>query len=148
MANEHDITFCATDWAASRTADLPNTIGILGDLSRFPETADRIQQGFLNFLYLGRLMRHPQGLASNAAFQVSGRSAFDTSALYYDGNSQGGILGGALAAMAPDHQPRGAGRAGDELLAPAHAQLQLEDLRGDLQSRVPRPGDPSARASR
>lgn len=104
MANEHNITFCATDWAGFSSKDLPNTISILGDLSRFPEMADRIQQGFLNFLYLGRLMRHPQGLASNAAFQVSGRSAFDTSALYYDGNSQGGILGGALAAMAPDHR--------------------------------------------
>ncbi len=49
-------------------------------------------------------MRHPQGLASNAAFQVAGRPAFSTSALYYDGNSQGGILGGALAAIAPDHR--------------------------------------------
>ncbi len=104
MANEHDITFCATDWAGFSSPDLPNTIGILSDLSKFPEMADRIQQGFLNFLYLGRLMRHPQGLASNAAFQVSGRSAFSTSALYYDGNSQGGILGGALAAIAPDHR--------------------------------------------
>ena len=104
MANEHNVTFCATDWAGFSTPDVPNTIGVLNDLSKFPETADRIQQGFLNFLYLGRLMRHTQGLASNAAFQVSGRSAFSTSALYYDGNSQGGILGGALAAIAPDHR--------------------------------------------
>jgi len=104
MANEHDITFCATDWSGFSAKDLPFTIGVLGDLSKFPATADRIQQGFLNFLFLGRLMRHPQGLASHAAFQVAGRPAFSTSALYYDGNSQGGILGGALAAMAPDHR--------------------------------------------
>jgi hypothetical protein len=104
MGQEHNITFCATDWSGFSSADLPNTLGVLNDLSKFPETADRIQQGFLNFLYLGRLMRHPQGLAANPAFQVGGHPAFSTSALYYDGNSQGGILGGALAAMAPDYR--------------------------------------------
>ena len=121
---------------------------MLGDLSRFPETADRIQQGFLNFLFLGRLMRHPQGLASNAAFQVSGRPAFSTSALYYDGNSQGGILGGALTAVAPDHRRAALGVPGHELLDPAHAQLELEDLRGDLQPRLQGPDDPPAGCSR
>jgi hypothetical protein len=104
MAQEHNFTFCATDWSGFSSADVPNTIGILNNLSKFPEMADRIQQGFLNFMYLGRLMRHPQGLASHPALQVSGRAAFDTSALYYDGNSQGGILGGALTAAAPDHR--------------------------------------------
>ena len=104
MASEHNITFCATDWSGFSSKDVPNTIGVLGDLSKFPETADRIQQGFLNFMFLGRLMRHPQGLAAHPAFRVNGHPAFGTSALYYDGNSQGGILGGALAAAAPDHQ--------------------------------------------
>ena len=102
MATESNITFCATDWSGFSSADLPNTISILRDLSKYPQMPDRIQQGFLNFLYLGRLMRHPQGLAANPAFQVGGRPAFSTSALYYDGNSQGGILGGALTAISPD----------------------------------------------
>ena len=31
-----------------------------------------MQQGFLNQLFLGRLMIHPHGLASNAAFQKNG----------------------------------------------------------------------------
>jgi len=104
MADEHNFTFCATDWSGFSSEDLPNTVGVLNDLSRFPQTADRIQQGFLNFMYLGRLMRHPQGLASHPAFQVNGHPAFSTSALYYDGNSQGGIFGGALTAVAPDHR--------------------------------------------
>ncbi len=104
MANEHNFTFCATDWSGFSSADLPNTIGILNDLSKFPQMADRIQQGFLNFLFLGRLMRHPQGLAAHPAFRVGARAVFSTSALSYDGNSQGGILGGALTAVAPDHQ--------------------------------------------
>ena len=85
------------------TADVPNVATILADLSNFPTLADRVQQGMLNFLYLGRLMIHPQGLGANPAFQTAdGKSLFDTRRLYYDGNSQGGIIGGALTAVAPD----------------------------------------------
>jgi len=84
--------------------DVPTTIGILGDLSNFALLPDRVQQGMLNFLLLGRLMIHPQGLAADPAFQVGGHSAIDTRALFYDGNSQGGIIGGALTAVAPDFQ--------------------------------------------
>ena len=45
-----------------RASDVPNTVSILQDLSRFPELADRLQQGFLNFLFLGRAMIHPKRL--------------------------------------------------------------------------------------
>ena len=61
-----------------------------------------MQQGFLNQLLLGRLMIHPQGLSANAAFQKNGRSVIDTRRLFFDGNSQGGIMGGSLTAVAPD----------------------------------------------
>jgi hypothetical protein len=102
MANEHNFTFCATDWAGFSTTDVPTVLTILQDLSNFPKLVDRTQQGWLNFLYLGRLMIHPDGFASDPAFQVAGRSVIDTSRLFYDGNSQGGILGGGLTAVAPD----------------------------------------------
>lgn len=104
MADESNITFCATDWSGMSEEDIPHTIEILNDLSKFADLPDRLQQGFLNFLYLGRLMRNPQGLVSDQAFQVKGRPVFDTGALYYDGNSQGGIFGGSLTAIAPDFQ--------------------------------------------
>jgi hypothetical protein len=42
------------------------------------------------------------GLSSNAAFQSGGHPIVDTSHLYYDGNSQGGIEGGLTTAVAPD----------------------------------------------
>jgi hypothetical protein len=65
--------------------------------------ADRSQQGFVNFLYLGRALAHPGGLASNAAFQDSDhRPLIKTNELFYDGNSQGGIMGGALASLQVD----------------------------------------------
>ena len=104
MSQEHNFTFCATDWSGFAEEDLPIAIALLGDLSRFPELTDRLQQGILNFTYLGRLMRHAQGLASDPAFQVAGHPAFDTSALFYDGNSQGGIIGSTLTAIAPDYE--------------------------------------------
>jgi len=61
-------------------------------------------------MYLGRAMIHPSGFSSDPAFQVDPdgaagqppRSVIDTERLYYDGNSQGGILGGGLTAVAPD----------------------------------------------
>lgn len=102
MANEHNFVFCATDWAGFAEQDLPTIALILQDLSNFPKLPDRTQQGMLNFLYLGRAMIHPQGLGAHPAFQLGGRSVIDTERLFYDGNSQGGILGGGLTAVAPD----------------------------------------------
>ena len=102
MGQEHNFVFCATDWAGFATQDLPNVAAILQDLSRFPTMVDRTQQGFLNFMYLGRLMVHPDGFASDPSFRFDGRSVIDTDRLFYDGNSQGGILGGSLTALAPD----------------------------------------------
>ena len=106
MANEHNFVFCATDWSGMSTQDIPNIAGILGDLSNFPTLADRAQQGFVNFMYLGRMMIHPQGFSSDAAFRftkgATTTSVLDTRRLFYDGNSQGGIMGGSLTALAPD----------------------------------------------
>jgi hypothetical protein len=69
-----------------------------------PTIADALQQGMLNALYLGRLMAHPQGLTANPLLQSGGRPIATPGQLFYDGNSQGGIEGGALAAFAPDYQ--------------------------------------------
>lgn len=102
MANDHGFMFCATDWAGFATQDLP-TIGlILQDLNNFPKLVDRSQQGFLNFMFLGRAMINDSGFSSSPAFRLNGQSVIDTERLYYDGNSQGGILGGSLVALAPD----------------------------------------------
>jgi hypothetical protein len=107
LAEAHDFVFCATDEIGFSANDVGNTIGILQDLSKFPELTDRVQQGLLNELLLGRLMDNPSGFLTNPAFHVSGADTtsapvIDTSKLYYNGNSQGGILGGALTAVSPD----------------------------------------------
>jgi hypothetical protein len=102
MAQEHDFVFCGTDWVGMSEQDLPNAFSVLADLSRFNTIPDRMQQAYVNFMYLGRLMIHPDGFASSSAFQPAGKPAIDTTRLFYDGNSQGGIEGGALTALAPD----------------------------------------------
>ncbi len=106
MAQEHNFVFCATDWSGMSTQDVPNVATILGDLSNFSSLPDRAQQGFVNFMYLGRLMIHPEGFSGDPAFRYtkgsSTQSVLDTRRLFYDGNSQGGIMGGSLTALAPD----------------------------------------------
>jgi hypothetical protein len=47
-------------------------------------------------------MIHPRGFCAYAAFRFNGSCAIDTSRLYYNGGSQGGIMGGSLTAVAPD----------------------------------------------
>jgi hypothetical protein len=103
MAAEHDFVFCATDWWGLASADTLFDVSALQNINRFPAVADRLQQGVLNTLLLGRLMANPDGLGSDAAFQENGSSLLDTSHLYYDGNSQGGIMGGITTAVAPDY---------------------------------------------
>jgi len=134
MDQEHDFMYCATDWVgmactdlpptdlngaqsvftdlitghrapASPDCDVPTAIAAEGDLSNFPTLVDRVDQSFVNFMYLGRLMIHPDGFSSSPAFQSSalhGASVIDTRRLFYDGNSQGGIFGGSLIALEPD----------------------------------------------
>jgi hypothetical protein len=103
MVVEQNMTYCATDWYGFATEDIGSVGLTLLDTSNFPLLADRMQQGFLAFHYLGRLAIHPQGFASDPAFQrPDGSSAIDQTRLYYDGNSQGGIMGGALVATSPD----------------------------------------------
>src|SRR5205085_12396771 len=95
MGQEHDMVYCATDWAgmacetdfpsdlaglladaedgsfptSEPNCDVPNVVTAIADLSRFNTMIDRVQEGMLAFLYLGRLMVHPGGFAANAAFQ-------------------------------------------------------------------------------
>ncbi|MGK5740284.1 hypothetical protein [Micromonospora sp. URMC 103] len=104
MSATHRFTFCATSWIGMADADVPYVAGTFDDLSAFPAVVDRLQQSFLNFLFLGRTMVHPRGFAADPAFQdARGRPLVDTAGgLHYDGNSQGGINGGALTAIAQD----------------------------------------------
>jgi hypothetical protein len=102
LANHFNMVFCATNLWGLADSDTALAGEAVSNLNLFPVLVDRLQQGVLNTLLLGRLMLNPQGLATNAAFQEGGKPVIDTSHLYYDGNSQGGIEGGLATAVAPD----------------------------------------------
>ncbi|HEV2755506.1 MAG TPA: hypothetical protein VG318_06985 [Actinomycetota bacterium] len=99
LGREHGFLFCAVDWNGMSFKDIPTILQILQDLSRFPALTDHVQQGYLGFLFLGRAMLHDEGIFGDPAF--AGLN-IDRSALFYDGNSQGGIYGGSLVAISPD----------------------------------------------
>jgi hypothetical protein len=102
LASEHDMVFCSTDFWGLAQGDTAADAAALGNLNLFEPVVDRLQQGALNSLFLGRLMLNRHGLASNPAFRRGGVPVIETKHLYYDGNSQGGIMGGMLTALAPD----------------------------------------------
>jgi len=115
VGKDGNTTWCAVDWAGFSDLDLSSVGASLADMSNFPKMVDRMQQGFVNFLYLQRLLIHPNGISQAAQLQVDpdgpggvpASSAIDTSAGVntrgqYMGISQGGIMGSALTALSPD----------------------------------------------
>ncbi len=103
LAEEHSMIACATDEIGMASEDLPRVAAALTNLSSFSVVPDRLQQGLLNELFLARLMYHPDGFGTNAAFQdTDDESVIRTDNVYYMGASQGGIMGGPLTAISPD----------------------------------------------
>jgi hypothetical protein len=111
LARQENTIWCAMDWEGFAEQDLGTVISALADMSNFKKLVDRMQQGFVNFMYLGRALIHPDGLATDPAFAFDNgdgtQPAIDTSAgadtrLRYMGVSQGAIMGGALTALEPD----------------------------------------------
>jgi hypothetical protein len=86
--------------------ELP-AFGIILDFSNFPQLPERLHQGQLNQLFLARLLKHELGFLADPAFRLDDGEGgttpvFDNSEIFYDGNSQGGIQSGALAAFSQD----------------------------------------------
>jgi hypothetical protein len=106
LSQAHKIVQCATDEIGMAESDVPVAVEALQNLSLFPAIPDRLQQGLLDELYLGRAMISSSGFTTAPAFHQDGTlatgSVLNTSHLFYNGNSQGGIMGGALTAVSPD----------------------------------------------
>jgi len=102
LSNRYNLMNCAMDFIGMAESDVENAIAILQGVKNFSSLPDRSQQGFINWMHLAELLRHTDGFATHEAFQVDGRSVYDRSHVYYYGNSEGGILGGALLATAPN----------------------------------------------
>jgi hypothetical protein len=94
---------CGTDEIGMSTEDLPTLATILADLSGFSQQADRMVQGLLNQQFLGRLLNTADGFASSPAFQnATGTPLLTVGTTVFVGNSQGGVLGGAMSALSSE----------------------------------------------
>ncbi|MDQ2623488.1 MAG: hypothetical protein M3Y45_10680, partial [Actinomycetota bacterium] len=69
MLGAKGFVVCGTDEIGMSTPDIQPVVQALMNLSGFPKVADRLQQGLLNEMFLTRLMIHPEGLVSKAAFR-------------------------------------------------------------------------------
>jgi hypothetical protein len=97
------IGFCAIDFLGMSTADVPTVIGALQELTLFRSQPDRMQQGHLGWLLMGRLLASAQGFSTDPAFQdATGAGVVARDRLSFLGASQGGILGGASSALSSD----------------------------------------------
>ncbi|MEZ5167694.1 MAG: hypothetical protein R2695_14880 [Acidimicrobiales bacterium] len=98
------IGFCALDWIGMSTADIPDRVlASLDDLTVLRSQPDRLQQGHLAWLLLGRLLASESGFVSDPAFQdPAGATVIAPHRLSFLGASQGGILGGVPSALSAD----------------------------------------------
>ncbi len=103
VAENHNFVVCGTALIGMAEEDTGNAASILMDPSNFSTLADRLLQGHLNTLFLGRLMRHPDGLVSDPAFRTfEDQPLLDVNELSYYGISQGGIMGPVSTAVSTD----------------------------------------------
>src|SRR5439155_1644249 len=104
LANTYDFIVGGVDMQGMSSDDLvPAVLPIVQDFSNFHYIPERLHQGFLNHLLMGRLMGDPvAGLNSHPAFQLGagGAGVIDTTETYYSGGSQGGIFGIAIMSIA------------------------------------------------
>jgi hypothetical protein len=83
--------------------DVPAIAESFKDLTAFRTVPDRLQEGHLTFLLLGRLLRSTKGFVTDPAFQdPSGKPMLDTDQVALLGASQGGILGGVASSLTKD----------------------------------------------
>jgi hypothetical protein len=104
FVDQYDIVLCATPEIGMASDDIANVVSTIGDFSTFGSIPDRLQQGMLNMQLLARLLKLPSGFGSDPAFRfgVPAVASILPNAVFYNGNSQGGIFGGAATAISKE----------------------------------------------
>ncbi|MEC7947334.1 MAG: hypothetical protein VX265_07170, partial [Myxococcota bacterium] len=106
MANRYGWIVFAVDWTGMKDDDVSAiTLMLVNNLDQFAMIPERSHQGFVEFLYAmelvtGPLARDPTLMVEDPA-DGSMISLVDPDRRHYYGNSQGAIMGGAYAAIAP-----------------------------------------------
>ena len=75
LSENYKIVHCATDEIGMAESDVPTVIAALQNVSEFPAIPDRLQQGLLDELFLGRALISPSGFTTDPAFHQDGTLA-------------------------------------------------------------------------
>jgi hypothetical protein len=101
VADRYGYVLFAVNWTGMDEGDTDTiTLMILNDLGQFASIPEREQQGFVEFAASTWMMKG--AMASDSAMMVGDIPLIDASEVYYYGNSQGAILGGAYVAISKD----------------------------------------------
>lgn len=101
LADERGFVVVAADWWGMSDDDRIKVIEVLlADPGQMLVFTDRVHQAMANFMYVAAAAKGP--LATLPELQVPAGPAYDPSALYFYGISQGHILGGTYTALAPE----------------------------------------------
>jgi hypothetical protein len=103
--NDLDLVTVAVDWWGMSFDDLARVTLSLQEFSSFDATPERLHQAVINFLGAARSFRGVCSELPELQIALEGGAtapSIDTSAAYYYGNSQGGIMGGVVAGVAVD----------------------------------------------
>jgi hypothetical protein len=107
LLSHFDYVIAATDWRGLASPDLnplatSYLVRVVLNLNLVDALPDRLRQGMLNTLVLGRMLRSGAFNVS-PSFQTPGSvPVIDTSDMFYFGASLGGILGTMFAGLCPD----------------------------------------------
>jgi hypothetical protein len=102
FADRFGFVVIAMNWWGMSTDDLPALIrDILNDTSLALRFTDRVHQAMVNLMALGGARA---ALAELEPFRLNGNALVDPSQFYFQGISQGHILGATYAAISPDIQ--------------------------------------------
>jgi hypothetical protein len=114
--SELEMVGIAVDWWGMSQDDVPRVVRALGEFSTFSATPERLEQGLTNFM----ILTHSFLNAGRGRCEIVGTTevprpfhiaptaggdpvlAYDPAERYYYGNSQGGIMGLALAGVSVD----------------------------------------------
>ncbi|MBM4357290.1 MAG: hypothetical protein FJ096_04195 [Deltaproteobacteria bacterium] len=99
FANQEKFVVVGTNMLGMSSEDVDAIIAMLGDMSEFPALPDRLHQGALNHVFLGRALKR----GFDAIPELASRGVtIDPKEVYYNGISQGGIFGATHLALSPD----------------------------------------------
>lgn len=125
----------AVDWWGMSTDDSARVVITLQEMSNFDATGERLDQSLINFEILTRSFRElciGEASASNPFYIVPDGGgepvlSYDPEARYYYGNSQGGIMGAALAGISVEIErfALGVGGIGYGVMIPRSSNWQL-----------------------